>query len=499
MDDLPIELVIFIFKNYLNLTDLLTTRLVCKKWKMLSEDRSIKIKDLIINDVVDGFKTRWFYDDKLINYEYAIRYSTFVSLKSIYKFDINLKRLHFYCTDPSYLDFNQLNSLTQLEQLDLQITCDLDDRDKVRELSLQNLRILKLSYFNKNYSINDIGKCKIQLKTPNLAFLKCYELLWISIDGLNAIKYLEVDFHNEDKMMGLRDCLETYQCNAFPNLSEDFLSLFSNLKMLSCFIGPSWVASEVYFEDEIIDNIKLFVNQKNEAKSNVPKIFFQGVEIFEEQDLDYECQDAFSFQIINYNRLQDKLSPIDSCNYNELMNLTSSMPNDFFSKFLNIETVYTRSKIEGSNHFYWFLGKLDLLKSLVLNNTLLNQSFYDKLPDICQLTHLRVNENTLNLNYDFILKFKTLKSFETNQKFFNCSDLAIEAFNKLEYLEFFKFANQNGPISIGNLFYGLFGLNYYSSRLDDELDNLDGEFDEVYDELTIGQMVSKLPDIVRSS
>jgi hypothetical protein len=490
MDNLPIELIIYIIKNYLNVNDLMNLRLVSKKFKLLSEDKSIRINELIINNKVNEFKSSWFLIDKLINYKDAIKYSLFLSLKSIYNLENNLRSLHFNCINSSDLNFYQLNKLVNLNQLELIIRCKLE-KDDNHELKLNELRILKISYYNEDYGINAIDKSIIQLNTTNLIYLKCYELISISIVNLNQIKYLETDFYNHNQMIHLKNSLEFYQCNRFPNLNQDFLYLYPNLKKLSCNLDFSYFGDQEY--SELIDTIKFIVNKKTQLKRNDLRIYFQGVEILSQDkidDFDNGNPTRLSFQLANYNYLDDKLTSVYDCYYNELMRSITTLPNNFFQKYFKIKYVYCNEKIEGhGNHFFWFLSNLKQLKFLSLNNTSLNQSIYDKLPDACQLTYLLINENNLILNYDFILNFRILEHFETNQQFLQSTDLAIKSFEKLKYLNYFQFANHNGAVIIQKIFNDRYTLNCDVIELNCDTFHFEMEF-------KLDELIEHLPNLI---
>lgn len=56
--------------------------------------------------------------------------------------------------------------------------------------------------------------------------------------------------------------------------------------------------------------------------------------------------------------------------------------------------------------------------------------------------------NELSIDFNFILKFKLLRRFETNQRSQNAIGLAIDAFSKLKYLQHFKCKHGNKHFEI---------------------------------------------------
>lgn len=451
-DTLPIELKIYIFKNYFNLKDLMIMRCVSKQWKELSEDKSVKITELVIAESVEYVMGSWFYDDKVINFKDAIKYSLFRSMNSTFNFEQNLRRLNICFGAESNLNLFLINKMISLEQLDLNIQCKLN---AFHELRLDNLKILYLKYSATKADIDgEPIVYKISLYTPHLIVLKAIELSSIKLCHLSALRHLEIEYYHYDLDVDLKcDNLEIFHLLIDKSSLGNLLTRFPNLKKLVCNLDSLDRFDEMD-EFVIVEDLKDVLKEKARLNKNDLKIYFEGVEIENESKISeyFNCNhDHFSFVIKYYDKSDDKIPFIYSVMYERLMTLVDNrLPKNFFNKFLKIEHVHLSGKLEDSDHFIFFLSNLSLLRILGFYNTSLDQDLFDKVANTCKsIGNLMIMGNSIPLNFDFILKFKNLRYLDTDQNFLHSSgDLAIDSFENLRYLACIRFACNEGFVGI---------------------------------------------------
>ena len=118
--------------------------------------------------------------------------------------------------------------------------------------------------------------------------------------------------------------------------------------------------------------------------------------------------------------------------------LYSEPSDEFFVKFPAIESVHSTGPVD-RDAFGRFLKNLSALRKLELDNTLLNQSFFDRLLPIIysQLIDLTILSSNL-INFDFILQFKQLIWFNTDQRI-GSLELPDKASRRLNDIEWFGF------------------------------------------------------------
>ena len=101
-----------------------------------------------------------------------------------------------------------------------------------------------------------------------------------------------------------------------------------------------------------------------------------------------------------------------------------------------------------------------------MTNSLFDQAFFDNLPlCICpNLICIEINDDArLSISYNFILNFKLLQHFKTNQQFESAFDLVIKSFARLEDFYLFNFRLDNHLIVIRKHWanYSLYDLVFY--------------------------------------
>lgn len=158
------------------------------------------------------------------------------------------------------------------------------------------------------------------------------------------------------------------------------------------------------------------------------KFYFYDLEITCKNDLDnFEKQDDYLinidkikyFKIIvlnNYHKLSDVVINITKVNFNHLISFFKNKQIDaFFNKFVNVQKLVVNNRFN-REQLIKFL-KIYQLHSLRFIDCKLDQQFLNQLPDLQKKIHKlkiqNINEKQ-RFDLDFILKFKSLKSFKTN-------------------------------------------------------------------------------------
>lgn len=218
--------------------------------------------------------------------------------------------------------------------------------------------------------------------------LKCYEFEGIQISDPNTIDHLEVFFCSETAHLLKNVQFLKVDSESLPNENFNILSVYPKLKTL--------VSDQFDFQrggDHIASSLRHLVAQK--IKKPELKIYFQSVELIHSGKIEeYESSGSIlAFQINNYNLLCGNISRVDPLDYSELMRLVEgALPDDFYKKYFNIESVRVSGEVKSQDHLVRFLKNFNYLNILDLENTVLDQTFFDGLHEIGQLTELRVKK-----------------------------------------------------------------------------------------------------------
>jgi len=264
------------------------------------------------------------------------------------------------------------------------------------------------------------------LTLPKLEILKCYEYDSIHLADPTTIKHIELVNYTIDA-----NVLKNIEYLKFESgcTYENLLSVHPKLRTLV------W---NTYYDTEI-NALYHLVEQKRILKRPELKIYFQSVELIDRKKIEeYEmAASKLAFQINNFNLLCDNFSfeIYDALDYTLLMELANgTLPDNFFKKFFNIRKIKVSGKVKNQEHLVWFLKSFEYLSNLELDDTFLDQNFYDSLHEIGQLRELCVeNCSTSIINYDFLLKLKFLEVFRTNHDCPGLLDLASELYKGLRY------------------------------------------------------------------
>ena len=440
MNELPNELIQLIF-NHVDLIDLVKNcKLVQKRWIRLID--AMKFDELIIN--FNKFSTNhWFYFYKSINAKYIVQCNMPKCFKSLSfkNHYVRLKRLKIDCLLNDF-DIEQLNFFSKLEHLQILSFLELDEDKK---LILSNLKILKLSMCS-NY--------KLTIDAVKLEVLNCNHLFQIQLAHANSIRQLEIE-NNFESLNGFCN-LEILKIHSLLEPDEDAISKLPNS------------IKELHY-DQTFNSIDLtrkrfFINliqeQKQFKQLNELKLYFDGVELEAGKAFD---DYHFNFEILelhhrNYGRLADSLTSYSYFIYNNLMNAYNhSIPTNFFNKFINIQHL-TAFKIKNQNQFLNFLKNCSNLKELHLDCTSLDQTFFDQLGSLNLIKFHLKEKDSIQIDYEFILKFQILVSFLTTQHLpFSFALIAIKRF---KFIDSIQFKNKDRSVKICKIKNSKFNLNY---------------------------------------
>ena len=425
IDDLPHELIPFILRH-LDLLDLIKCREISKKWRYFVD--RIKLTEFVILDNDINIKYNWFYTNRPINYRFTIESSNLKSSHIFMNQNMlnNLKYLNIsYDIDFSLFDLENFNQFERLEQLDILYISVL----KNATIKLPKLRVFYVFIIQR-----DTAEHQLVIDTPNLEFVFCgYGLNLVEFVHATSIKHLEIEQCRGD--LPQLPNLEVLQANDIMNLDRNVLQKLPSLKQLS-------MNGDINLDDYLI--IKNFINYLKKQRLVLRRldlsIFFLGVQLINGLEFDdYSFGKVhWHMHMKNYSLLAPTLSYFESVNYTELLNLVDKIPDDYHTRFCNIQRVFA-NKINNPVHFISFLRSCENLCILVVVNSFsLNQEFYDQLPSVGQISELHIKEPIgYELNYEFILRMRQLYNFSLNQEL--SLDLALKAFSCLKFLKNMSF------------------------------------------------------------
>lgn len=338
-----------------------------------------------------------------------------------------------------------LHDLSHLEQLKLQIV-DVQRRynlDGVKmDIDVPNLKILEFGYFEYDFDI--------YLTAPKLEMLKYDEFQMTTLTYPENVVHLEMEIQNEDFDETSLKELQYLKVNFGPVPSRHILSAYPKLTTLVC---NEWFYYDNDDYDDSMNGLRELVEQKRILKRHDLKIYYHSVEMVDSSKIDelMSSRSILAFQMNNYDSLCDNIAYGISLEYNELMRLVNGkLPQDFHQKFINLQCVEVTEEVKSFEHLEQFLTSFDYLNELTLEKTWLDQSFYDRLPEIGQLTTLTV-KMSLNpiINYDFLFKLKHLKNFWTDRRFPCFPDFSLALFKELKDFDSINFYFDEEYIVIG--------------------------------------------------
>lgn len=403
MENIPVEILTLIFRDYLCIEEILNCGLVSKRWYSIA--KGVKLKDLIFyNGCYIPVYNRWFrtythishlhrlniVDNKLS--KFIIENAMFTCVKRLYIFSASLM------TDNRIN--NAINSLEKLEQLEFNYCVLLNYR-----INLPNLKTLNIekSFLHTSF----------QIDCPLLENLKIIdsEMLKIKILKPKSIKYFMVDKFCFGFVKQF-ESLEYLYCEQFKSLTFDVFGELTRLR--EC---------HIYDGIDAFNNILEHSSQKDELK-----LFYNGVKFtgksfkidktkedhnFYRKVLD---KNEINFIADNYKYASNLIPFFKSVNYNFMEEKFSlNIPVDLSSRLVDLTLVKLSGRIKYPKQLEQFLRNLKKFNSLETNFSALDQTFFDNLPHFAPyFDDLKINE-TEKLDICFLFRFKDIRMIKINQ------------------------------------------------------------------------------------
>ena len=458
----------------MNVNQRISCRAVCKFFKQAVD--KIKIRNLAIAESEDSVCDSVFgiYDYEVFSSKPYRRFSDqfhFVSNDPVHESDTliapnttglrmlvnhldlsQLRRLFTVEVRTGRDHFELLNRLVQLEHLEIN-WIELDGNLRLQLPHLRTLSIVKL--------IGD-EEFHIWLATPNLKHFetKVLELSRFQFEHPDSVIFLQVRGLAHDDVLKLRS-LEVLVCEQADDLvwidyskgiddenrvvSLD-LSAFKKLRRVdcACINGDQFYELndlcqtneiEFYYCGQRIDNQNRVIGEYVERAGRTSRLDPLTIDsLFKE-----------------YDRLADSLYCIDGNRYWKYLEVffkfvsyfPDKLPKDFAKRFYSVREVYVFHKIENVNYFAEFLSCFKNLKVLWLD-VAMPQEFFDRHSHLFarlqefEYTHLSMTRTLLHkdkVNLNFILTFKLLETFRTDQAV--SMHLVSDAINNLKHLKSF--------------------------------------------------------------
>lgn len=431
MNFLPFEIYSKIFQD-LDLPDLLKLREVSKKFKNVVKE--FQISELIFNQTKQ-YRNSWWFTNRQMNYRYIILNEKTDFLNYDYVNLKNLKRLEFdsRIIIKTEISLKDVNKFEQLEHLKISFAILKNDDERI--LRLPNLKILEITYPNRQFIV--------EIDAPNLAALYlfcCYGGLFDSVKFKQPQSIRSLSSNYDEKSFSVFENLESVR---FVCGSKINYELFKRLKNLKRVIMQLRTFDDMYHVDK--------VRNKQAFKNVNLKIYYEGIQMVKDKTYCEEILDPKNwlfFCMKNFDLLIDdgSFAPwYDELRYDELFRLTDKLPNNFFEKFVfHLYAIKISSKIENEDDLIMFIKKAKNLCHLVLSDSRLSQSFYDRLKNITALYHLTIYEDKpLKLDFKSIFSnLEYLNKLTTNQHVNLDQDFN---FQRLKYFEkfYFKIGEKN--------------------------------------------------------
>lgn len=431
MESLPTEMILRIFSN-LHLNDLLQCRQVNRKCKYVV-DNEIKIVQIAIRSDEEARFSKHFFD---LNYRsielgHQMRIGqadTHCNLfnSGLVVLDRLLKNLRWlfidqHCVKRPNALFSVLagiNQLTELEQLEIR-SIRLERPDA---LQLPKLRIL---------SIGRLTGRSLRLSTPLLeqfateGNLEMFEFEYPKrLTRLSTYKFEEINQFVNLTHLYVRN-FEYDSDPVFRIVPVDILTLLPKLQEIHC---RNWTRQLLVFH--ILDHRNMLRRKEFKfVQFGIPIDSLDQLAEFAANPhdnylMDGDLQDYFRLMLRNYPKLTAQIPWATKVFYDDFVGRFSGRTEEerleadrFFERFMNIQTVIVNRQVEDPMAFTRFIKKCKEIKELELREAGLGATFFDQLVRYQPLIEsLEIKSSTpLAIDLKFVLKFRHLKSFQTNQ------------------------------------------------------------------------------------
>ena len=396
MDKLPIETLSEIL-DYLDMNRLLRCRRVNKKFKYAIDKLRIKNLTVFEHDLEyeNFFLTRRSTNScKLLQTK-----NPNVFRSPVIKPIVSRLKLLFITYHVNTGDLNMFKQLEQLQINYLELT-------KHCRLRLSNLRVLCIEELFQQGRVER----RLKLDCVKLRSFKC------------NYGYLNVDFRQPSNIthLGLWSYESEFNLNRFQkSLSHLYLKNATNVDhTIQLKLFPQLKA--LYFNERLQrDKIAYLLDEKMRLGRCEFKLFHSGIELNSMELVDQlerleTGNPDFATLVANYRLLDDRLPwsrTLPFCD-SELIKLIDNVPDsNFYSKFYNIREISINGTIDQRN-FIQFLRHYPNLAYLYLQDTLLDQCFFNQLNTLCSrlfyLEILNTTQKSRIQEFDFILNFNLI-------------------------------------------------------------------------------------------
>ena len=478
IDDLPAEVICCEILSKLHLSEIINCNLVSKRFCAIVSD--FRAKRLTIR-----------YPD---NAEASKEPSIEVCHPNLFLSQLNkplLSQLRSLKIEnyPDDFDLNCVNCFSELRHLNIQNANDLKSQI---ELRLPNLLDFEFIYN---------GGCQLLLDTVKLERLVYDQgsnahgpLGSLELVHPESITTLETHFHGE-QLKPFKNVRHLRSSREFKVFYPTTLTYLPNLQSINYTVAYPHIFDHFGSWDSIIPTLKSFMDQKRSLKRTDLRVFFGGLELSDHKAIDDYKFEEYSenlerFYLSNYEHLVG-IQPVYTVNYSNLMNHLASdssfntadrqIPDDYFSRFQLVDRVKVHSRVD-QKHFIWFLKCLKSgIGYLNLENSLLDQSFYEQLPALCSpsLKGLTITEKeSLIRTWNFIGELKQIISLSLDL------ELSVPQVNSLlnlikdreQFYLYFRFRSKKCKVCIET--------DYFVFRFDQKLVDGVESVNEVIEYLT---------------
>lgn len=445
----------------LDANDLLRCSLVSREWRSFIV-QSVEINSLSCKETVGHFhEMRYSFNWESIENDRILLADDLKFLRSEWVLTLlkKVKRLYIHHPVGFIADEDSkqslvpvLNQFVALEQL--QLNALRVGKKKGATLKLSNLVCLTVAHF--------LGAGRLKLNTPKLTSFST----GAQTGGLlapNCGRLRDFDFQCADKIL----YLDVEEC-------EDGVRKFENLQILFCrsvskdkvdsfsdFLAALPKLRELHCQYIGYKSVCRLLSAKCKKRRLDFNFYFCGFHIDTINELDAYLGEA-KRDVLHWNSTgwetmlehPNKLSPTikyiwEIWQYDELLHYFERTSfASFFTRIIKIEEVELKQPIDDEPKFIEFLNACEHIRDLLIQNTSLNQDLLDELP-VYQpfITDLTIMDEP-GLELKFILDFKYLSSFATDQKV--SLAFIVQAFEQLKLLTRFRVRlDTNRSICIG--------------------------------------------------
>lgn len=435
IEDLPSEMICELFKH-LRPKHLAACSMVNKHWHSIYSE--FKVHSLVaigyFSDVQNYDFGKWYSSERQFEPKELCQLSKFRRLLDR-PLVSNLKHLAIFSSKlDSELDVDQLNGLSQLVHLEINLKVSFPERYKKKvNLNLPRLNVLALNDF---YDVSiDCPDLSVLMFCPqyenNLYLATNYH--WLHVKYPETIRKLHTTVRGPElaKFKNV-DCLVTER---FEVIGKSTLLLLPRLKELHYNENINTYSETDRTLDEMKRAFREFLDDVKRLRGSDFKFTFAGFLLTKTRlaEIDFGVEAEEPIRHVRNEFVYMKNWPLldPNCNLDFIHNISydllmssvvGEIPMSFFRKFTGVHCVVCVDNTEvgvfkDEKHFLQFLGQLSpRLRELSLKVPRLSQGFCDQLPTVApwlMLINLQVGNEPLS--FDCMRRFPRLVSLNLNR------------------------------------------------------------------------------------